>query len=70
MEPLTMCRFDFAGMFPDQHMHYPFTERDVFVYLGDIRQMPGHCVVVRMSDNVVFTAYHTENFVELTEDEV
>lgn len=39
------------------------------MFLGEIVQMPGHCVVVRNSDGRVFTCYHTDNFYELKDEE-
>lgn len=70
MEPLTLCKFDFDNAPIDYHREYPFTVKDIFVYLGDITNMPEHCVVVRTGDNIVFTCYHTDDFIELTEDEI
>jgi len=64
-----LVRFDFENTPAEYHKAYPFTEKDRFVYLGDIVQMPGHCIVVRLKDDKVFTCYHTDDFVELTEEE-
>jgi hypothetical protein len=64
-----LVRFDFESTPEKFHKDYPFTPKDRFVYLGDIVQMPGHCIVVRLKDGHVFTCYHTDNFTELTEDE-
>lgn len=49
--------------------YYPFTSKDTFVYLGDIAQMTGHCVVVRNQDGRIFTCYHTDDFYELKDEE-
>jgi len=40
-----------------------------FVYLGEIPNMLGHCVVVGWSGKV-YPGYHTWNFVELTDEEM
>jgi len=40
-----------------------------FVYLGDIPNMPMHCVIAGSSGKVYF-GIHTGDLVELTEDEV
>ena len=64
-----LVKFDFADLPVEYHKSYPFTEKDRFVYLGDVVQMPGHCIVVRLSDGHVFTCYHIDDFVELTEEE-
>jgi len=66
----SLVRFDFDGMPVEYHSAYPFSKKDVFVYLGDIVQMPGHCVIARVSDGRVFTGHETDNFVELTSEEV
>jgi len=47
---------------------YPFANGDTFIFLGEIIQMPGHCVIAAKNGQVLF-GYHTDNFVELTEDE-
>jgi hypothetical protein len=46
-----------------------FDKRDTFIYLGDIAQMPGHCIVIRMGDGTLFYCIHTDNFVEVPEEE-
>jgi hypothetical protein len=48
---------------------YPFNPNEVMLFLGEILQMPGHCVVVRRSGQVVW-GYHTDNFREPTDDEI
>lgn len=64
-----LVKFDFESLEPKYHSKYPFAEKDVFVYQGEVHQMPGHCIVTRISDGRVFINYHTENFIELTEEE-
>ena len=65
----SLVRFDSSDVPPEYRSSYPFADTDKFIYLGDIVQMPGHCILIRFSDGKVFSAYHTENFVELTDDE-
>lgn len=40
-----------------------------FVYLGEIKNAPGHCILVDMDTNEVLTMYHTWNFREVTDSE-
>jgi hypothetical protein len=49
--------------------HYPFKKGEVVLYLGEIRQMPGHVIVVKRNGQV-FWGFHSENFRLATEDEV
>lgn len=65
----TLVRYVFLGLDKKHLRHIPFTKDDTFVYLGDIVQMPGHCIVIRMKDGKVFCGYHTEDFVEIPEEE-
>ena len=47
---------------------YPFEKDQVYLLLGEIENMEGHCVVVENSGKV-FWGYHTENFDELKEND-
>lgn len=47
-----------------------FLEKDTYVFLGEIPNMLGHCVVLNHRTGKVHSGYHTENFAELAEDEV
>lgn len=41
-----------------------------YIFLGEIPNMPEHCVVVSFKTGRVFCGYHTDDFHELSEDEV
>ena len=63
IKPNSLVKFDFDSL-PKQHVNaYPFSTYDRFVYLGDIVQMPGHCIVVNTITGQVHCCYHTDNFV-------
>jgi len=47
----------------------PLTQERTFIFLGEIPNMKEHCVVVGHKTGKVFSGYHTENFVELTDEE-
>ena len=47
-----------------------FKAEQVFVFLGEIANMPGHCVVADHFTGKIFSGYHTENFVELKDHEI
>ena len=63
---LVRFRFDELHEFRDE---YPFTADGVYVFLGEIPNMRGHCVVADHRTGKLYSGYHTENFVELPEDE-
>lgn len=44
----------------------------VFVFVGEIPNMPGHCVASPSTGDahgMLIFGYHTDNFIELSEDE-
>jgi hypothetical protein len=69
MKKNTLVRFNFDGMPEAYAREYPFTVKDRFIYLGDVVQMPGHCVVVRIEDGQMFCCYHTDDFVKVPKKE-
>ena len=40
-----------------------------FVYLGDIPNMKGHCVIASLETGLVHVGYHCDSFEELNENE-
>jgi hypothetical protein len=63
----TLVRFDFDNCPVNFHSGYPFVRDEVLLFLGEVRQMPGHCVVATKDGRVVW-GYHTENFVISSDD--
>ena len=47
----------------------PLLEESVFVYLGEIPNMPGHCVLAGHNTGRVLSGFHIDHFVELSESE-
>jgi hypothetical protein len=41
----------------------------LFIYLGEIKQAKGHCILCNLDTGKVIGMYHSENFREATEDE-
>ena len=48
----------------------PFKPGISYLFLGEIANMPEHCVVAEQRTGRLFTGYHTDNFVEIPDDEV
>jgi hypothetical protein len=65
----SLVKFDFTTFPPEFWKKYPFREDGVYVYLGEIVNMKGHCIVVDHNNGQIFSGYHIEDFVELTEEE-
>ena len=67
--PNSLVRFEYGNVPAEYHTQYPFNETHTYLYLGEIQNMPGHCSVAN-KEGRVYWGYHTDNFIELTEDEV
>lgn len=57
--------------FQEEDPSYPFQRDEHLVYLGEIPNMPGHCVVAKFNRpklGEIIVGYHTDNFKELDQD--
>lgn len=70
MTKYKLVKFDFKSLPIEYHKDYPFSIYDTFVMLGEVEQMGGHCVVANTKTGQVYVNYHTDNFIELTEEEI
>ena len=66
---LSLVRFDASVLPLATRRKYPFRAGRAYIFLGEIANMPGHCVVADHSSGKLYSGYHTENFVEFTPDE-
>jgi hypothetical protein len=66
---LSLVNFDFGSIDKKYHDHYPFMPNSNYIFLGEIPNMPGHCVIGKKDGSITW-GWHSDNFVELTEDEV
>ena len=67
---LSLVRFDAARLPRGFRRKYPFRAGVAYVFLGEIPNMPGHCVVADHKSGQIHSGYHTDHFVELGKDEV
>jgi hypothetical protein len=65
----SLVKFNFDRLEDKYHSQMPFTREGVYVFFGDIPNMLGHCVVADHKTGQIFSGYHTDNFVELSEEE-
>ena len=66
---LSIVRFNAAAVPKSYRRKYPFRAGRSYVFFGEIANMRGHCVVADHRTGQIYSGYHTENFIELTEDE-
>lgn len=53
---------------PKEKGEYPFLDGDTLLFLGEIKNMPEHCIVVNKNGKIFF-GYHTENFIQIKDDD-
>lgn len=68
--PTSLVRFDFDSLPRSYYRRYPFRHGATYVFLGEIADMSGHCVVADAKTGRVYAGYHTESFAEIPRDEV
>ena len=62
-----LVRFDYDSLPKEYHKGYPFEKKTRYIYLGEIPNFGGHCIV--MDDNGKhYVGFHTDNFIELIDD--
>lgn len=66
----SLVKFNPSSLDEKYHSQLSFSLTDVFVYFGEIPNMPGHCVISDIQTGQIVAGCHTWNFVELTEEEV
>jgi len=66
---LSLVKFDFSRLPRGSRRKYPFRAGTAYVFFGEIPNMPGHSVVADHRSGQIYSGYHTNNFVELTEEE-
>jgi hypothetical protein len=59
---LVKCVHNFLPAALDEH-------EQVFIFYGEIPNMPGHCVVSGHTDGRIYSGYHTGNFVQIPDEE-
>ncbi len=65
----SLVRFLYDSLDGKYHCQYPFTRKGVYIFFGEIPNLPGHCVVADRQTGQIFAGYHSEHFAELSEDE-
>jgi len=67
---MSLVKFDCDKIPSEYRDAYPFTRQGVYVFLGEIANMKGHCVVADHITGQIYSGYHSEHFVEISEDKL
>lgn len=60
-------KFVYEDLPEEYHAGYPFFKNVRYIYLGEIPNMPGHCIVMD-DDGKHYVGFHTENFKEISDE--
>ena len=63
----SLVRFNFDALPEEYRDSYPFSSEHRYIYLGEIPNMGGHCIVMDDAGKH-YVGFHTENFIELSEE--
>jgi len=67
MRQYSLVRFDDSSLPKEYRGMYPFSSKHRYIFLGEIPNMPGHCIVMD-EDGKMYPGYHTSNFTELSDE--
>ena len=65
----SLVRWAHEHLTPGMKAKYPFKEKGIYIFFGEIPNMPDHCIVADRKTWKIYSGYHTDNFLELTDDE-
>ena len=65
---MSLVRFNASQLSRDQLAQYPFDPSLTYLYLGELKNMPGHCAVADIRGGGIYAGFHCEHFEEVTEE--
>ena len=68
--PLSLVKIDDKIELKFRKIYEKNLGKGPYIFFGEIPNMPEHCVVVDTKTGKISSGFHTDNFVELTDDEV
>ena len=66
----SFVKFDFDDLPEGYVSQYPFRPNKRYIFFGEIPNMEAHCLVMDGVSGRMYVGYHTDSFIELTEDEL
>jgi hypothetical protein len=66
----SLVKFNCNSIPKNYKKEYPFKPTDVFLFLGEVTQAPGHCCVINIKTGKFYGFFHTSDFIQLTSEEV
>ena len=70
----SLVKFDYNQIPKEYQYHYRSIFKDErlgkFIFFGEIPNMLGHCIVSGYDTGKIYSGFHIENFIELTDEEL
>lgn len=68
----SLVKFDYDSVPTEYHKYYKktFKKNDTWIFFGDIPNQQGHCILMHAKTKKFEAFWHTDNFIELTDEEV
>jgi len=71
IENNTIIKFNYNSVTEEYKKEYYSKFQDKkYLFMGEIKQMPGHCVVCDFESGEMIIGYHTHNFIEVANNEI
>jgi hypothetical protein len=69
IRPFSLVKYNFDSTPKEWYSQLPFKKKDIFVFLGEILQVPDHGVFLNIKTNKIYSGYHLSEFLEVPEEE-
>ncbi len=66
---LSLVKFNAPTGPPGSRRNYPSGATGIYVFFGEIPNVPGHYIVADQSSGRIYSGYHTEHFGEFAKEE-
>lgn len=66
--PYTLVRWDVSNEIMDQY-YSKYSKNENFIFISEITNMPGHCMLFDFATRELIGPYHTDNFRICTDEE-
>jgi len=65
----SICKFSDAHYPLEYQRQYPMTTDQLYIFMGEIPNMLGHCIVMNKDTKEIHVAWHCDLFKELSDDD-
>lgn len=70
LEPMSLVLYNFDSVPQSWVDKMPFKKSHLYLFLGEVKQMPGHGIFLDIATNKIYSCYHIDEFILATEEQV